>query len=375
MKNTKLIIDISALVPKEWIIETVDQNLVKVYYVNKGRGNSPKPFILPRKIVVDLSFVEAVAMYIGDGSLNLADLNHLSFCSIDKDMIKFMLIFFKSYFFLEEDNFLYQLRYHPRSEPQLKEWADYLNIDEDKIGLQQRKRSRHESFTLQIGGKILRHIFAEIIQSVLKIDFEQNQELRRAFLRGLFASEGGIGIQFKENYLAYLAFHLSYEKEEKLACFVQHLLEHEGIHSKHLTRKNKGERFVQITGWNNYYKTFHISLFDLNERKKVKFLNFLHSRTFYCKITPTLQSRILIGTSPAKIAKSLNQQYAKISKSLRKRSIETKTLLQISILKDLEHGEIRDNILALGMKGSSQDIINKEFIEYVFNMEKDKLEI
>ena len=41
--------------------------------------------------------------------------------------------------------------------------------------------------------------------------------LRRAFLRGLFAAEGGIGFMYKENYIAYVAFHLSYEKEKKLA--------------------------------------------------------------------------------------------------------------------------------------------------------------
>ena len=46
-------INIKELVPKEWNIEEVNNNQIKVYYINKGRGSSPKPFVLPKAVNVD----------------------------------------------------------------------------------------------------------------------------------------------------------------------------------------------------------------------------------------------------------------------------------------------------------------------------------
>ena len=43
-------INIEKLIPDGWTIEKVN-NKIKVYYLNKGRGNSPKPFTLSRKIL------------------------------------------------------------------------------------------------------------------------------------------------------------------------------------------------------------------------------------------------------------------------------------------------------------------------------------
>ena len=116
--------------------------------------------------------MEAIGMYVGDGKLS-ADLNHLEFTSIDDDMLKFMLNFFKNRF--------------------------NLNIE----GFTKRE------FAFQINGKIFRILFGKVIERIYNSDFYCGKELRKAFLRGLFAAEGGIGIVRKENYIAYMAFHLS----------------------------------------------------------------------------------------------------------------------------------------------------------------------
>jgi len=84
--NQKYIINILELIPQEWNKEDIDNHFVKVSYTTIGRGNSPKPFVLPKQIYLDKNFVEAIAMYIGDGKLS-KDMHHLDFCSIDKDRL------------------------------------------------------------------------------------------------------------------------------------------------------------------------------------------------------------------------------------------------------------------------------------------------
>ena len=58
MKNTKLVINICELIPEEWTTKEVDENLIKVFYVNKGRGNNPFPITIPKKSQLQLSLLK-----------------------------------------------------------------------------------------------------------------------------------------------------------------------------------------------------------------------------------------------------------------------------------------------------------------------------
>ena len=249
MKNTKLTVNIIELVPKEWTVEEVDDNLFKVYYINKGRGNSPKPIILPKEINISNKLIEGMSMYIGDAKLS-KDLGHLEFTSKDFDLLNFMRNFF------------------------------------ERILLQKvnRIRKRNNAYSFQLSSKILRIIFGTIVEKVLAVDYSLEPKLRKAFLRGIFAAEGSVNIQKKENYLAYLGIHLSYEKEKELANLVSSLLNLEGVSHKQFSRPNKGERYIQITGWENYFKANQMNLFSLSKRKTQQFQDHLNSRKLYFNI-------------------------------------------------------------------------------------------
>jgi len=91
--NKNFEINLLDLIPIHYLIRLINKDFVEVYYKTNGRGNSPKPFRLPKKIAIDELFMEGISMYIGDGKLS-TDLNHLEFTSKDKDMLKFMFKFF-----------------------------------------------------------------------------------------------------------------------------------------------------------------------------------------------------------------------------------------------------------------------------------------
>ncbi|MBU1111574.1 MAG: hypothetical protein KJ896_02240, partial [Nanoarchaeota archaeon] len=68
-------------------------------------------------------------------------------------------------------------------------FRNYLDYEIKRI------RVREKYFSIQISSVILIHVFGNIIDLILEVDYKNNPNLRKAFLRGLFASEGGIGIQ------------------------------------------------------------------------------------------------------------------------------------------------------------------------------------
>jgi len=289
---SKLIqINIPTLLDKSFFTSYVDQEFIRIFCKRKGRGNLAKTFILPRNIFVDTEFVEAIAMYIGDGKLS-QDKNHLDFTSKDMDMIRFMLCFFRNRLNLKLDNIRFTLIFKKFSSSSLDNWSSFLGIPEEKINLKQSNRHKEDCFGMQISG-LLRKIFEELVNVVCRLDFFNYPELRKAFLRGLFAAEGSVNIVKKENYIAYIGFHLSYLKEEKLAKLVQSLLKLEGILSKQFLRKDKGERYIQITNWSNYYKLWKMKIFDLNMRKKNVFMNKIRKTNFFYDVKKEFVVKLL----------------------------------------------------------------------------------
>lgn len=348
-------INILKLIPNDWTVENVNKNHVRVSYKTIGRGNSPKPFILPNEIKIDKEFTEACAMYIGDGKLS-KDLHHLDFTSKDKDMIKFMLNFFVKRLNLKKENIRFRLVYRQLKEDNIKDWTKYLNINKEDIHLQQSNRHKEECLGIQIGGIILRIIFEKIIQKILSYDFHKDKILRKAFLRGLFASEGGIGINDKENYIVYMAYHLSiFEKE--LSKLIYKLLNFEEIISKIIIRKEKGERYIQITGWDNYWKIFSKGLLNLNERKKNRFLNKIKTTNFQCYLEDNLISKLLNSKKISYRQLGIRNNISPVVISRlglgKKKQLEFSRLLRLAEFCDINNQEIKRGIKNVSIKGTT----------------------
>lgn len=369
MENNQKI-NLIDLIPKKWGIKLLDKDFIKISYKTIGRGNSPKAFVLPKSIVINKELIEGISLYLGDGKLS-EDLYHLQFDNKDKDLVKFMHDFFRNRFNIREMH--YRLTYKNLSDDSVEKWVNYMGIPKDLINLNKSDRHKEECFGFQIGGRLFRELFESIINIITKMEF--NSELRQAFLRGLFAAEGGIGIVKKENYIAYLAFHLSYSKEKKLANFVQKLLKLEGINSKQIMRKDKGERYIQITNWKNYHKCWKIGLFNLCGRKRKKFLEKLVKTKFSCKIGGELKNKLItspglnqhqfafkIGVSPATICHLKKKDMFISIESLIKLSRLAKIPTEM-IKKDIKEFRVNDVI----------PINDPEFVDFVFELKKPKI--
>ena len=370
MKNTKYLINICRSVPEEWQVTELENNLIRVSYSHKGSGLQPKSFTLRKILIFDDDFITGIAMYLGDGKLS-RDLNHLDFCSIDKDMILFMINFFERYFHLDRNTFSNSLYYRKETENMLNDWSDYLNIYPLKINVYHSDRNNHESFSFQIGGKILRILSGKIVLQVLLLDFLQNENLRRAFLRGIFAAEGTIAINKKTNYIVYMEFFLHYD-ENHLANKIQEALRYEGI--KYILQKypKRNCQGIRLTHWSNYYKCWKIGLFDLNERKRQKFFEKMKKTRFSCRIIPQLKAKILdTNLSQRQLAFKLGVTPSIIT-HLKNRDmfVNIEYLIKISTVIGISLSKIKQNITEFRVNDVTT-IDDKEFIDFAFEVKSN----
>jgi len=343
-----MIIDVEKLVQENWEIERLGNNM-RVSYVNKSRGSSPRPFILPRKIKVDKEFVEAIAMYLGDGKLS-ADMCHLDFTSKDKDMIKMVLRLFLDRFNLQVDGIRHTLTYRELKEDSIVGWSKYLGVPENLINLIQSNRHRAECFAMQIGGVILRTIFGSITEEVLKSEIYKDETLRRAFLRGLFAAEGNIAINRQTNYIVCMQFCL-HINEDEIAHLVVKSLDLEG--ADYVIKKTETDKSMTIrfTGWRNYYKAWRMSLFDCSARKKQLFLDKVKRTKFFFGLKKDFIKRLLdsSGWTHRQICLKLGIDPVILChlNTGRTQFINKENLLKLADFNNIPLEEVKKNIIAL----------------------------
>ena len=326
-------INIVDLIKDKYLTEPVSDQLVKVYYITKGRGNDPKPFILPRTVKVDKEFMEAIATYLGDGKLS-KDLHHLEFTSIDKDMLDFMSSFFEEKFNLNPMEFT------------------------------------KKKYAFQINGKILRILFERIINKIYESDFYSDTELRRAFLRGLFAAEGNIAINRKENYIVYMQYCL-HINEDKITYLLMKCLDLENI--SHVVKKEKKDNSMSIrwTNWKNYCKCWKISLFESNKRKNNLFLNKVKKTKFFFEVKGAFIKKLLnsSGLPHRQIGLKLGirPETLCILNKFRTKHVNWSDFNKLIKFNKINLKEARHNILTL--RANRVTTINdKEFIDFIFDL-------
>ena len=362
-------INLVELCPESWITKKVNNTHVKIYYVNKGRGSQPKPFIFPNKLVIDKEFMEAIGMYLGDGKLS-KDQVHLGFSSIDMDMSRFILDFFLNRFNISLSDTTISIRFKEFNMNILKKWSTALNVPLSKLKIQITQRTKNESCETQITGIILRTLFGKIIDIVLHGDFLEDSELRRAFLRGIFAAEGNIAVNYQMNYIVCINFCLGHQ-EDKLASLIKKSLKKENISFTTFKRQSKGSLIVRTTGWKNYHKCWKINLFSRSIRKEFQFLNKTKITKFSCSIKSSMKTRLLnisyfsqrllsylVGWNPPSLHKfnTNNKSY-----------INIEFLIKLAKIASIPLDEIKENITEFRVNDITP-IKDKEFIDFVFDL-------
>jgi plasmid maintenance system antidote protein VapI len=262
------------------LIEKVEENnLIKIHYYGKSPRNTPKPMILPKQINIDEEFVENIGMYIGDGTLS-PKRKQTEFTTIDIDMAKKYLRFLRKTFNLAIDDMTFIVKYRRgRKREVKKKWANILEIPEKKIiAKKENKYKIQENMAIIVNSIIFTFLFKKIIEKLLPI-IKENPKLRKAFLRGEFASDGKFVIEkdIKTYYISEITFCFNYKKELWLKNYLISCLKLEGMSKINTNRPG----FIRITGWDNYFKLWQMRIFDCCQRKKNKFLFTLRQSHIY----------------------------------------------------------------------------------------------
>jgi hypothetical protein len=364
-------ISILKLIPKDWTIREVSNYLEVSYKTKRGNKNlQPKPVKFSKHIEIDKNLVEGLALYSGDGSFQENKM-HASFVSKDKDIMQFEWLFFKNRFGLSHKDVSCKLSYRKYNPKIITDWSELLDIPEHRFRVKYSIRHRQEAMQLQINRSVFRRVFESIKNEVLNSNFLENKELRRGFLRGLFAAEGHIGLakDSPKPYINYMSYHLSIY-EDKLAKCITSALSLEGIRNKMIKRESDHSIEIRIIGWDNYWKLWRARTFDICERKKAKFLTVAKNLEVNCALEKNFRVKLFAQTNltQKELAKHLDSWQGNVCKMISGEiGISIDRLLKLSELSNIKLGKIKENILET-MVGRLTQIQNDDFTDFIFNL-------
>ena len=268
--------NIRELINNDWIIDETTKFVTLWYSSSRGNYNR-KAFVFPQEIRFDSELAEFIGMILGDGDMHRVDKNHFTYTSKDVDICVFILNFLRDRLLVRNEDITFVLRYR-YIDPKIDELALKLRIHKNRIKQYFSLRTNYPAVNIQVNGIIFRPFLENLANKFIRSDFIDNVVLRRGFLRGIFAAEGCVGINYKEYFINAITFSLS-KKEEDIVDLIQRSLSKEGIACRKVCRKSTIE--TVISNWNNYLKCWNIGLFDRCERKKEKFLSVVRNSKIY----------------------------------------------------------------------------------------------
>ena len=318
---SKNIINIEEIVPKERIIgskrrffriEKVGNGKAKVYY-DPIRGNRAKAFVFPENIELTEKLSEAIGLYVGDGSFRGND-SHSTFSNKDSELVKHIFDFFL-HLGVKVSDMTLTITYRNGDKSEIKEWwAKKLHISSNKIQIKKSKRYRYSTLGIQVNGIVFKLIFKQLVRNVLKL-LEHNAELRRGFLRGLFAAEGCIAM--KEGYINHISVAYNAKTEIRNRDFYRKLLKIEGV-STYIRESLKAGEII-IRNWENYYKLWNMKIAHLCKRKRERFINIIKGLEVFCSLNNEFRKEMFksFDLYQRDIAKILNSYQGNISRNIK----------------------------------------------------------
>lgn len=358
---------------KEVLIKKLPSDKIEISYKNIGYRTSNHLFslILPKNIILDEEFSEAIGVYLGDGMTSKNTTSSVQITNKDIDICLFMINFFVKRFGISINDIDLDISYKYGNEINIrKRWSKALQTSYDKFKLYKiSKNYYNEIVHIRINGTIFRKVFQYIAENYLQ-GIKEISELRRGFLRGYFAAEGSISsYKISKHLMSSISFSYNAQKEKWLRDFCIECLIKEGIYSSYKDEGSKGK--IIICNWSNYQKLWSIGVFNRCERKKDLFETLIKKLKVYLELDNNFRSDLFrdLEMTQDEIAKLIDSSQPNISQI--KRGIQPIKFEQLNILckiADVDISLARDKITLLKVYHSKPLNCSKKFVDKLFEL-------
>jgi len=325
-----------------------------VSYKTLGKG---KKHIFPKNLALDEEFFIGFSLSVGDGLNNPSIQNtHYNFSNKNFKLVQIVYSWLIKYFNIEEKDIQFQLFSKDKNNSDsIQSIVNLFKINKDKIRIYPSNRHRECTLVIQISNKIFQLVYLKLFD-LLKNKIINNSNLRRAFLKGLFAAEGHMKHSVYGT-IESVSFSFNPKLELELANFIQRCLLKEDI-----TAKNNGKGAIYFCGYENMLKFYLLDIMGLYEKKKDKFLRLIKNSKFSLHFKKKSLD-FLRENSQYKLARILNCSQSGVCKMLKGNFLSLGNLDKLENINLLNKKQLFKKIEFIGV--STSFIKDKSSIEFL----------
>jgi len=221
--------------------------------------------VLPKYISINKEFCVGLGLSVGDGLNDPCLKNtHYNFVNVEFNLVKVIYDWLIKYFLIPPNKFQFFI-ISDKDNPDICRVQDkFVKYFENPFKIYEKDRTKQDRLMIQFSDPIFQLVYLKLFDELKSLVLDK-QELRRSFIKGLFAAEGHIKHSV---YNTIESIHISFNphKEKELAKFILACLKKEGIDAK--IRKCA----VYFCNYENMIKFYLLGFFGLSIKKKDKFL-------------------------------------------------------------------------------------------------------
>jgi hypothetical protein len=338
---------------------------IKISYVTKrGITTKTKTCTIPAEIPIDTELAAVIGLYLGDGERG----DRLKFSNSDLQIIQFFL------------RYLMKLGLR----------ADDIRA---RVSLNESSKNNFLVNQLEMFGLLRSHIFfrtgARFVKPVVEIKVEstlfmkiwkviskeaipfivKDPVLRKSFLAGTFAADGGISWDKsrRRKYLQKISFSYNAKTDKKFRDLLVECLKREKIPTKISENGNTGK--ILIYNYVNFVRLYELGIFDLHKERLTRFYEAIKIADVFVELDNDLRSKIFSFDTQRKIAELVRSYQGNISAVLRaKRRARVEWILRLCPIVGLSFEEVAVNVKEISFNRSKLKNPSLKVVFLVFNL-------
>jgi hypothetical protein len=351
-------------------VSKVRREAIMASFVPKrGITKNTKTCVIPAEIQVGEELAAAIGLYLGDGDKG----NRLKFSNCNLEIVEYFLRYLLR-LGVQKCDLRIRLCLNENSENDLQireRLKAMLDLPESRIFIRRGRRFAKPVIEIKVEGTLFAKIWKAIEEEAMSI-IVSNPVLRRSFLQGAFAADGGISWDNsqRKKVLQKVSFSFNAETEKEFRDILIECLRRENIPLQ--VREVGPDGRIFIRGYAGFTTLYDLGVLDLHKERLQKFYDAIKLVDIFVHLDNTGMEKLFGLESQRKIAALVGSYHQNISKVLRgKRRLRIEWMIKLCLVKGISFADIITHIKGISFKSSAIWNPSPNLLRTIFELRRE----
>lgn len=335
----------------------------------RGITKNTRTCIIPAKIPVDEELAVATGLYLGDGDKG----NRLKFSNCNLEIVQYFLRYLLRLGIRKSDLYVrISLNENAKNDSQTRQWLKTtFDLPESHISIRKGKRFAKPNIEIKVESTLFAKIWKAILREAMPTIVD-DPLLRRFFLRGAFAADGGISWDKskRKKFLQKVSFSYNSKTEKEFRDILIECLRRENIPVR--VKEIGADGRIFIRGYAGFTTLYDLGVFDLHKERLQKFYEAIKLANTFVDLDSGATEELFCSETQQKIATWVGSYQPNISKMLQgKRRLRVEWVIKFCLKKGVSFAAVIPHIRGISFNNTRLWNPSQNLSTTIFELKRD----